>query len=241
MFKLSIFINIILSSFFGVYLYKRGGISYILKRIFSNETKVKYSPKPPLEKYYIDKRSLYEILKLEENDIIFIGDSLIGACEWSELFADIRIKNRGMGGDTTEKVYERLDKILASQPHKIFIMVGIIDMGQKISNSQIVMNYKKIIDKILNESPHTKIYIQSILPVNNNLNNFEKRQNEEIIKLNKQIEVLTSEDKSTYIDLFSFFAKENNQLNEKYTNDGLHLNGSGYLLWKSKIEKSVYE
>ena len=241
MFKLSIFINIILSSFFVVYLYKRGGISYILKRIFSSKTKVKISQKSPLKRYYIDKMGLYEILKLEENDIIFIGDSLIEACEWNELFADIRIKNRGLGGDTTEKVYERLDIILASQPHKIFIMAGIIDMGQKISNSQIIMNYRKIIDKILHKSPHTKIYIHSILPVNNYLNIFEKRESEKIIKLNKQIEVLTSEYKFTYIDLFSFFAKENNQLNEKYTNDGLHLNGSGYLLWKSKIEKSVYE
>jgi hypothetical protein len=52
LFILSIFINIILSSFFAVYSYKRGGISYISKRVFSSETKANNSPKPLLKKYY---------------------------------------------------------------------------------------------------------------------------------------------------------------------------------------------
>jgi len=240
-FILSIFINIIFSIFFAVFLYKRGGISYIAKKLFSSEKKVNNSQKPLLKEYYIDKKSIYEILKLEKNDIIFIGDSLIEACEWSELFNNIRIKNRGISADTTEEVYKRLDKILESQPKKIFIMIGTNDMGMEDNKSKIIMNYKKIMDKIINESPHTKIYIQSILPANNSFNSREKRKNEEIIKVNKQIAVLATEYKSTYIDLFSFFTTENNQLNAKYTNDGLHLNGSGYLLWKSKIEKYVNE
>jgi hypothetical protein len=41
-----------LSSFFAVYSYKRGGISYISKRVFSSETKANNSPKPLLKKYY---------------------------------------------------------------------------------------------------------------------------------------------------------------------------------------------
>ena len=237
-FILSIFINIILSIFFAIFLHKRGGLSYIAKKLFPSQIKANNFLKPLVKEYYIDKQSIYGILKLEEKDIIFIGDSLIEACEWSELFNNIRIKNRGISGDTTEKVYWRLDKILESQPNKIFIMIGTNDMDKEDNKTKIIMNYRKIMDKISHESPHTAIYVQSILPVNNSKEN---RNNNEIIKVNKQIAVLATEYKSTYIDLFSFFATENNQLSPKLTNDGLHLNGSGYLLWKSKIEKYVNE
>jgi len=234
---LSIIINIILSLFFAVFLYKRGGLSYIAKKLFSRNVKANIVFETSIK--YIDKKSIYGILKLARNDIIFIGDSLIEACEWSELFDNIRIKNRGIGGDTTEKVYQRLDKILESQPKKIFVMIGTNDMNAEDSKTKMIMNYRKIMDKISHESPHTSIYVHSILPVNNSANSRERRNNKEIIKVNKQIAVLATEYKSTYIDLFSSFITEDNQLNPKLTNDGLHLNGSGYLLWKSKIEKYV--
>ncbi len=42
-----------------------------------------------------------------------------------------------------------------------------------------------------------------------------------------------------YIDLFSHFCDVENQLDAQYTKDGLHLNGQGYLVWKSVIERYV--
>ncbi|HEY9822136.1 MAG TPA: G-D-S-L family lipolytic protein, partial [Candidatus Sericytochromatia bacterium] len=33
----------------------------------------------------------------------------------------------------------------------------------------------------------------------------------------------------------------NNELDEQYTTDGLHLNGKGYLVWKEVIEKDVVD
>jgi lysophospholipase L1-like esterase len=84
----------------------------------------------------------------------------------------------------------------------------------------------------------TEVFVQSILPLNN-----QKRPNNgtnnKIIELNAQLKNLAQEFSFHYIDLFSAFLDENNQLDARYTIDGIHLNGQGYLVWKGLIEKDV--
>lgn len=53
--------------------------------------------------------------------------------------------------------------------------------------------------------------------------------------INRAIQQMTQEEHVTYIDLFSHFADEQGQMKTEYTNDGLHLLGKGYLLWKTII------
>jgi lysophospholipase L1-like esterase len=45
----------------------------------------------------------------------------------------------------------------------------------------------------------------------------------------------------TYIDLHPAFRDENGILDRAYSLDGLHLNGKGYLKWKSMIQDLVRE
>jgi hexosaminidase len=40
--------------------------------------------------------------------------------------------------------------------------------------------------------------------------------------------------------LHSLFTDKEGKLNSRYTNDGLHLNGQGYLLWKSHLESKRF-
>ena len=42
-------------------------------------------------------------------------------------------------------------------------------------------------------------------------------------------------EKVKYIDLFTHFVDDNGQMKPEYTNDGLHLLGKGYMLWKEII------
>ena len=53
--------------------------------------------------------------------------------------------------------------------------------------------------------------------------------------INRAIEQIAREENLTYIDLFSRFADSEGKLKGEYTNDGLDLLGSGYLLWKEII------
>jgi len=197
--------------------------------------------KPVNSTYYDQKKSMFELLPDTENEIVFLGNSITDGCEWSELFQNARIKNRGISGDQTAGVYARLDEVIASHPSKIFIMIGVNDLAAGVSVDSIMHNYNKIVHKIRSSSPGTRIFIQSILPVHSAYVRFKNHtsKTDQILFLNKRLQELCNNLNIVYIDLHSRFKTIENQIDEKFTNDGLHLTGEGYLLWKSIIEKHV--
>lgn len=188
--------------------------------------------------FYVQRASLFNKLTITSKDIVFIGNSITNSAEWNELFPQKRVKNRGISGDTSEGVYDRLDPVVKGKPAKIFILIGINDISRGIEVETIVQNMKRIVEKIQTESPKTKIYIQSILPVNPDFGMFKGHQKPQLIKeINQQYQNISKEYKVSYINLYPYFLEEGtDRMNEKYTNDGLHLLGEGYLLW-SKIIK----
>jgi len=95
----------------------------------------------------------------ESNEIIFIGNSITYRSEWSELFRNPKIKNRGINSDIISGVLLRIDEILESKPKKIFILIGINDLSANFQIQLCVDNYQKIISKIRTGSPLTSIYI----------------------------------------------------------------------------------
>jgi len=198
--------------------------------------------KPKFKRHYYIKKSVYEALPNTNDEILFVGNSITAGGKWAELFNDLRIKNRGISGDVTEGILFRLDEITESKPLKIFLMIGVNDLSYGLSVDSVLQNYKRILENILKDSPNTKIYVQSVLPVNDNFDYFKNHTNkgELILELNRKIKLLAEKFNLVYIDLFSFFVNEQGKLKEECTFDGLHLNGQGYLLWKSTIEKYIH-
>lgn len=170
-------------------------------------------------------------------NIVMIGDSLTDIAEWSEIFPDASIVNRGIGGDTANGILSRMDGVLSVGAKKAFIMVGINDLLKGVSPSDILEDYSKIV-KILIEHGH-QVYIQSTLFCNGNLLPVACTKNlNKINILNASLEQLTKQHGLTYINLNSDLSL-NGQLNELYTYDGLHLSASGYEVWKNKIEQYI--
>ena len=187
--------------------------------------------------YYQQKVTLFRLLPDEKNEIIFLGNSITDIGEWTEIWHNIKVKNRGISGDNTFGVLARLDEVLSSKPAKIFIMIGINDISKETPDSIIVENYKKIIARVKTESPKTKLYVQSILPTNNEFNDFKRHQNkdEHIQFVNKKLQEICVAEKLFYVDLYNSFLNEQGKLDKKYTNDGLHINGYGYMKWKEVL------
>ena len=188
--------------------------------------------------FYVQRASLFSKLTITPKDIVFIGNSITNGAEWNELFPRKRVKNRGISGDTSEGVYDRLDPVVKGKPAKIFILIGINDISRDVKVEDIVLNMKRIVKEIQNKSPKTKIYIQSILPVNPDFGIFKGHEKPQLIKeINQQYQNIAKEYNVNYINLYPHFLEEGtDRMNEKYTNEGLHLLGEGYLLW-SKIIK----
>jgi len=208
---------------------KRGGIEYIKNKI----------DPPPIDTnsfdnvYFKTRNSVFEVMPIDSQEIVFLGNSIVSNCDWAELFANLKIKNRGIGGDILPGLIDRIDEILLTKPAMIFVMAGANDLELKFSVSKILSDYEKLIDLIRKGSPGTKLIVQSVLPTYNDQN----RSNDDIQKINSGLLALSNEYDCTYIDLFSLFKNENNELDSAYSYDGLHLNGSGYLVWKKELER----
>jgi len=232
LFILSVCFNVVFLLLGTAFVIKKGGISWVMSKVSPTAAEVQ---KPP---YYFDKTSQFDILPQKEGAIVFIGDSLTDGVEWSELFANSNIINRGINKVTTQGILEMVNSVADDSPSKIFFMAGTNDLDQSVEKETTKNNYKSIIEEIQKKSPDTKIYVQSILPINNELNG-SKVSSETIVDLNNYLENLSSEyDNCEFIDLYSHFQVDG-QMNTDYTNDGTHLNGQGYLLWKEQIQDFV--
>jgi lysophospholipase L1-like esterase len=188
---------------------------------------------------YEFEAQLYESYPHSKTDIVFLGNSITDRVDLNELLGMSNVHNRGISGDITFGVLQRLDEVINGQPAKVFILIGINDVSRNIPDSVILSNYKKIVKRIKTGSPHTKIYFQTLMPVNNEFTQFKNHYNkdEHILWLNEQIKILGKKEKITVIDLYPDFLNDQNKLNKEYTLDGLHPNAEGYKVWKSILLK----
>ncbi|GEM_PF-60977 len=191
--------------------------------------------------YYHQRVSLFEFLPVTSDDIIFLGNSITDGAEWCELLHNPRIRNRGISGDTTYGVYDRLNNILAGNPAKIFLLIGVNDLAQGIAPDSIVYRTGLIVSRIKAESPGTQLYIQSILPVNDCYNMFKGHTSrwELISVINRGLRELAEREGVIYIDLYTHFANEDGKLKPEYSNDGLHLMGKAYMEWAGIISPYI--
>ncbi|HOT44821.1 MAG TPA: GDSL-type esterase/lipase family protein [Spirochaetota bacterium] len=182
--------------------------------------------------YYEGKAGLFSTFPRKKADIVFVGDSHTDRCEWSELFDRCGIINRGIDGDTTDGVLNRLDEIIAMKPAKIFIMVGGADLIIGRNIPQIEKNYRKIIERIRAESPRTTVYIQSMLPT---VQRLVPMPLDLIRGLNAKLKMLADGRNVFYIDLYRAMKDTSGGLNPSYSIDGVHLNGQGYRVWREAL------
>ncbi|MFA5849124.1 MAG: GDSL-type esterase/lipase family protein [Bacteroidales bacterium] len=200
----------------------------------SGQQAIKYSA------LYYHRASLFEKLPIHKSDIVFLGNSITHYAEWAEIFNDRHVKNRGISGDLVEGVYDRLDPIIKGQPKKIFLLIGVNNLARNHCADSVLMGIEKIAEKIMKESPRTKLYIQSVFPVNSTFTNSPRHANKgaRIIELNNGIKKMCAEKGLTYIDVYpALKCKDSDELDPKYTTDGLHLNGDAYMVWKEILEK----
>ena len=92
-------------------------------------TQVSQAQNQKYSTFYVQRASLFSKLPITSKDIVFIGNSITNGAEWSELFPEKKVKNRGISGDTPEGVYDRLDPVVKGKPAKIFILIGVNDIS----------------------------------------------------------------------------------------------------------------
>jgi len=228
-------VNCLLLGLLGFMTYTRGGIGYLKSRFFS-KTLLNLA-----KGYRVHRQSLFSLFQLAtpaaKHPIVFLGDSITEGCDWHEMFGGTGIViNRGISGDTTAGLLERVGSIIAIQPRAVFLMVGANDcIVLKSRPAEAIKDYRAAVERIREESPSTAIYLQSVLPV---ANSWGQKRNESVVEMNRLIRDLADGETIMFVDLYRDFVVSGSA-NPRLTSDGLHLNAGGYALWAERIAPYV--
>jgi|SRR5690606_17760957 len=192
--------------------------------------------------HYTARQEFFKEMPVTKKAIVFIGNSITEAGKWNDLFPGYKILNRGISGDISYGVLARLPEILKQKPSKIFLMIGVNDLKRNIPSENIIANYRKMIEMIRKNSPRTKIYLQSVLPVNNELliESFKSVKNEDVDRLNTALKKFAENKNIFYINLHEVFADENGELKKEETPDGIHIKIQSYFLWAEYLINNKY-
>lgn len=193
--------------------------------------------------YWEQRVTLFDRLPIEENDIVFLGNSITDGGEWAELFQMENIKNRGISADVVDGVRERLRQVTDGKPAKIFLLIGINDVSHNLSAGRIASEYEKLVGEIRRQSPDTRLYIQSVLPINNDFGRYKNLRGCEktVLELNERLREIAARNGAEYVDLWPALADADGKLDQQFTNDGLHLTGAGYKAWAALLMPYVKE
>ena len=190
-------------------------------------------------------RTRYEEFKKEpvvKGKVMFVGNSITEEGQWKKLLKDSSVINRGISGDITFGILDRIEELTKREPSRLFLLIGINDIAKNIPDEIIMENIFSIVGRIRSASPKTKTFVQSILPVNSAFPDFpdHKNKDDHILTINSQLEKYGDRLHYTYVNLYSKFIDSDGRLDAKFTTDGLHLNAAGYARW-AEILKNLKE
>ena len=170
--------------------------------------------------------------KCESGHVVFVGDSITDSCDLDKYYAGLNAYNRGIAGDTTGGVLNRMNiSIFDLEPSLVVLLIGTNDYQRAVphTNEHILKNYRKILSKIRDELPDTPVIVQSVYPIANvNFRTHYKHGHGHIRDLNLGIKALAEEYGCIYVDVYSHLEAEEEEMNMDYSADGLHPNDLGY-------------
>jgi len=202
-----------------------------------------YDTLPNMPEHYVTRYKLFKKEPMTTGRIIMVGNSITEGANWKVLLKDTTVINRGISGDVTFGVLNRLKEITDRKPSKLFLLIGVNDLSRNTPDEVIIENVFMIVGKVHAQSPTTAIYVQSILPTDDSNKNLHKAfigKGEHVTTINAQLKKYAEKLKYTYIDLYSNFLDTDGRMDAKFTYDGLHLSAIGYDHWIEVLKNGKY-
>ena len=174
---------------------------------------------------------------IKEESYIFLGNSITEGFDLKTYFPDQHTVNRGIVSDHIDGVIKRLDVCLGDVENaKLFILLGINDIGAKRSEKEIKYLYREMIKQISDNYDYD-VYIHSILPTSPRWKNCPPQM---IRDINTYIEKLAKRNGMTYVNIYPFFKdRGSDYANNDLFKDGLHPNENGYRIWANHLRSVI--
>ena len=224
------------------------GISSCVKGIAANRAEknaqASMSPSPSPTPIATDKSGIDQTYF---EDSAFLGNSFIEGMviydlvDGADYFGKVGLNVKTAFTDSTENgtvpVIEELNSTKVYK--KVFLMFGENELGW--SNTQTFIDeYTRIVKKAKQYQPEATIYLLSVTPITEEVSNVgtDGETNENIIKINKLIKQIASDQKVVYCNIYNACADENGVLPKGAATDGIHFGNDYYKKCLIYIQKN---
>lgn len=187
---------------------------------------------------YQSKANKIQIENIYNSSLILLGDSRLK--EVKSNFSNET--NLSLGGETSNTMYERIKNYKFKDSIKIVLCIGLNDVLFNSNFNVIIKNMELLINHLLSKTNFSSLYICEILPINSSGFFYKKdKVNHTIAKINSFLNMLSSNMNNNKIDIIDFkeFIDVNNELDLKYSDDGIHLNPNGIIFFNKILSKKL--
>jgi lysophospholipase L1-like esterase len=173
----------------------------------------------------------------DQNGVVFVGDSLTG--NWKDLakaFPDLKVVNRGIGGDTSRGVLFRFkEDVLDLNPKAIVVTVGTNDLTAMGKPADAAGNVEEMLKQIDKANPALPVVVCTTPPSDSPKAPVKLDQRQ---ALNAEIKKVASAHPNVIVcDIYPVFLNADGSLNaESFTADRLHLGPAGYEKWSAVLK-----
>ena len=178
-------------------------------------------------------------MEQDRDSVVFFGDSITQG--WgdglSKMFPELKVANRGISGDTTRGMLNRLEvDVLQLNPTAVVMLMGTNDLEEQATPETITGNVKRIFDRISQHDSETPIVMCLVMPSSES----KKRPADKIKELNQfYLELAKSYPRVLVLDSYALFANEKGDAKEAEFPDLLHPNGAGYAKWAAALRPGL--
>jgi lysophospholipase L1-like esterase len=191
-------------------------------------------------KFWLPNRLLFleENQKIKQAKVVIVGNSLVQGFVpdlMDKEFPGMSIVNRGIGGDMTETLLERIEiDVLALNPQTVVIEIGGNDLIYSKCLSVTQNNIDQIVQRIHKKNANTKVIFLAAPPTR-------------VPELNKIVpiynlflsEFARSHKNVTYIEVWNDMRKiDDTKIDDHFVRpngDPIHFNEKGYEIWGKKL------
>lgn len=182
----------------------------------------------------------------EGGGVVFLGDSLTEMYDLAEHYPEFDVYNRGISGDTTDHMLERLESnVIALNPDVVVFLGGCNDIRHGVEVSTVIENISNIIGTLKTRLPDTPVIVQSLYPINTESSGIFKNTPgqatvEKLREANVLLEALCADSGVTFVDMYSIFADESGNIRSEYVlPDGLHLRPFAYYKVTARLKPII--
>jgi lysophospholipase L1-like esterase len=188
---------------------------------------------PGKSPYYEARAALFRELP-GTAEIVMLGDSLTEWGNWHELVPEHRVINRGIAGDTSSGVLDRLQEVIDRRPKVVFVMIGTNDIGLQVPPEALLSNLREIVTRLRNAA---------IIPVAQSIlfrGGWLHADNAIIAAVNTDLAAFCTTQGVRFLDLNALMAV-NGRLPDTMTYDGVHLTAAAYRVWRDAVARTAAE